>query len=99
MMNLEMIKSHLKDIIPEILFFYSKNDNKEAFTNPFDGYITINKKNLFPKDNIDDFQNSLVQKNLLKGKDNAIKLFRILLHEMMGPKNFLIRIQMDQFLH
>ena len=88
MMNLEMIKNHLNDIIPEILFFYSKKDNNEAYTNPLDGCITINKKNVFPKDNIDNFQNSLNQENLLKGKDNSIKLFRILFHEMIGHKKF-----------
>lgn len=90
-MNIEMIKSHLREIVPNILFFYGRNSKTEAYTKVDDGSIIINTKNTFIRDNIDDFQKELKDKNLLEGKNKAIYLFRLLLHEMMGHKKYLYK--------
>ncbi len=90
-MNIEMIKTHLREIVPNILFFYGRNSKTEAYTKVDDGSIIINTKNTFIRDNIDDFQKELKDKNLLEGKNKAIYLFRLLLHEMMGHKKYLYK--------
>lgn len=89
-LNVSMIKEHLIDIIPEILYFYNKSKtNNIATTYLFNGSIIINKADFFKNENIDKFLKKPKNENdLLHYKDMAIKLFRILLHEMIGHKQF-----------
>ena len=93
MINLKMLKDHLREIIPTILFFHKcKGTSNAAITYPPDGSIIINTNLIFNKTDISLFEKKLKNEvELKKGKNIAIILFRYLLHEMMGHKKFMYK--------
>ena len=97
MMNLEMIKEHLREITPDILFFYkTKRTRNKVIKYPNDGTIVFNTEHVFKKYNVELFQkksDNEVDRNI--DKNNATILFRFLFHEMMGHKKFMYKNYKD----
>ncbi len=91
--NLEMIKSHLKEILPEIIIFYSANNEEKAFTMAEFGGVCINETNLLKnikssssKKYINyNFDTSL---NEEEKDDIAMDIVIYLIHEVFGHKKF-----------
>ena len=93
--NLEMLKSHLREIIPQIFIFCYMNDNSASFTAPEFYGIVFNEKFL-----LQNYENTSgislisydkpintrepIQKEIYN--DIAMNIVIYLLHEMMGHK-------------
>ncbi len=84
MINVQTLKLHLKEIIPDIIMSYTKEGKKIASTHKFTGLISINSKKIFNHESLDFiFKKSM---NLSEAKDNSIILFRYIFHELCHKK-------------
>ena len=97
MMNLNMIKEHLREIIPDILIFHkTKRTNNKVITYPNDGTIVFNTEYVFKMYNVEYFQKKPENEvEEITIKNNAMILFRYLFHEMMGHKKFMYKDYKD----
>lgn len=90
--DLEMIKSHLKTCLPQILIFYNIENGEKAFTAAEFGGIGINEFHLFkkiepkPKYICYDKDISLIDES--KDDDVAMDIAIYLIHESFGHKKF-----------
>ena len=90
--NLEMIKSHLKTSLPQLLIFYNIENGEKAFTAAEFGGIGINEFHLFkkiepkPKYICYDKDISLIDES--KEDDVAMDIAIYLIHESYGHKKF-----------
>ena len=91
--NLEMIKSHLKEILPQIIIFYSAQNEEKAFTMAEFGGICINETNLL-KNIKSPSSKKYINYNIdtsLKDEekdDIAMNIVIYLIHEAFGHKKF-----------
>ena len=99
MTNLEVLKSHLKDILPQILIFCYMENEEIAFTTPEFGGIVINEYNFLKK-----YKNELKslrinysspsrqceKLTLEQVNDIAMDIVLDLIHESLGHKKYLL---------
>ena len=88
MQNEKMVQDHLKEIFPEILIFYSANNDNLAFHRSQGGGIAINEYKAvieqFDVSNLD----YLEPCDSEKADDIAMNLVLILFHEYLGHKKY-----------
>lgn len=86
--NLKEIKSHLNEIMGDIICFYNNDDISNcSFCSKNLKYATINKKNL-PKISNIKFDKTLNENNIIEGKKIAIKIIINYFHEIPGHIKF-----------
>lgn len=92
LLNVEDIKQHLLDLIPEIIFFYDLDEQKscsKAVSLEQTGEIAINTFYLFKNNNKCDISKEYTFKEDINNVDNiAMTIWRILFHETGGHTKF-----------
>ena len=90
LININMMKNHLKELFPQTLTFYYLVNDKMAFNSSITGGIGINEFYILDeetrKSNID--YNSPINGDNEKYDDIAMKIVLFLLHEYLGHKKF-----------
>ena len=89
--NLDMVKSHLKDIFPKILIFYNIKNEEFAFNAPEFGGIVINEYNLLEKKgfkevNYNSFKNIFINEE--EQDEISMNLTLYIFHESFGHIKF-----------
>ena len=84
MININTLKHHLKEIVPEFIISFSNKGKTIALTHKYNGVISINTQKIINEDNIDFFMQKLI--DIKQTKNYAIKIIRYLLHELSHKK-------------
>ena len=88
LLNVQDIKDHLFELIPEVIYFFNCDSNTKAFVFSMTGELTINEKLLYEKYE----KMSLIKNYEIKDKYNAenisMTIARYLLHEESGHFKF-----------
>ena len=95
MININILKKHLKEIIPEVIISFSLNENQIALTQKYNGMISFNTQKIgIKEENIDFYTKKTI--DIKQTKNYAIKLIRYLFHEI-AHKKFTFENQDDEF--
>ena len=88
LLNVEDIKEHITELIPDVLYFYNCKSDTKAFSFSMTGEVAINENHLFQKYE----KMNLIEDFDVKNKDNAeniaMTLARELMHEDFGHSKF-----------
>ena len=84
MININTLKQHLKEIIPEFIISFSNKGKTIEATHKYKEVISINTQKIVNEDNIDFFMQKLI--DIKQTKNYAIKIIRYLLHELSHKK-------------
>ena len=84
LLNKNMLISHLKDILPEVIYTYYDEEDEEGSTNKRTGCVTVNLALIFKS--IGEVNIHKPIKDKRSRENNALKMFIILFHELFGHK-------------
>ena len=85
MININILKKHLKEIIPEVIISFSLNVNQIALTQKYNGMISFNTQKIgIKEENLDFFMKKSI--DIHQTKNYAIKLIRYFFHEIAHKK-------------
>jgi hypothetical protein len=84
MININTLKQHLKEIVPEFIITFSNKGKTIESIHKYNGVISINTQKIVNEDNIDFFMQKLI--DIKQTKNYAIKIIRYLLHELSHKK-------------
>ena len=91
--NLEMIKSHLRQVYPKVIVFCNAVDGNVAITESETGGIIINDFYLINKNNINYASNNLPNISDEKKDDIAVTIYLENMHEASGHKKYALSEQ------
>ena len=88
LLNVEDIKKHLLELIPDVIFLFNSDTNTKAFSFSMTGQIAVNEKYLFEKYEKMDLIHNYDEKKSVNAQNIAMILSRYLIHEECGHTKF-----------
>ena len=89
LLNVQDIKEHITELIPEVIYFFDNNNtDTKAFVFSMTGEMSINKRYLFKKYKEMNLTNNFDEKDIKEADNISMTISRLILHEKFGHSKF-----------